>query len=82
MTTKAPSSLHDPTPASMLVTLARYRAKQAVLEQYRAQGRKPWWDCEAKDITKAANVYLQEQRMTVSKQQSLCRTPVQNGRPE
>src|SRR5262249_20217892 len=98
-----PSSLHQPIPASMLITLARYRAKKAVLEQFRAQGRRPWWDCEAKDITRAANVYLQEhpeiwaeakalaerisqhmqrKRRTVSKQQSLCRTPVQNGRPE
>jgi len=57
---KAPSSLHQPIPDSMLVTLARYRAKQAVLEQYRAKGLRPWWDCEAKDITKAANAYLQQ----------------------
>src|SRR5262249_30044994 len=58
--TKAPPSLHQPIPASMLVTLARYRAKQAVLEQYRAQGLRPWWDCEANDITKAANQYLKD----------------------
>ena len=57
---KAPSSLHQPIPASMLVTLARYRAKQAVLEQFRASGLRPWWDCEAKVISKAAEGYLKD----------------------
>jgi hypothetical protein len=85
------------------MVLARWLAKKAVVEQCRAQGLRPWWDCEAKDITKTANIYLQDhpelfdeakvlavrisqhmhrKRRTVSEQQSLCSTPVQNGRPE
>src|SRR5262249_16805929 len=47
-------------PAGMLVTLARQKARTAVLEQFRASGLRPWWDREAKDISKAANVYLKD----------------------
>jgi hypothetical protein len=85
------------------MVLARWLAKKAVLEQCRAQGLRPWWDCEARDVHKMAEEYLKDhpqlwteanalavrisqhmhrKRRTVSKQQSLCSTPVQNGRPE
>jgi hypothetical protein len=87
----------------MTAVLARWLAKKAVLEQCRAQGLRPWWDCEAKDITKAAGGYLKDhpelfteahalavrisqvmhkKRRPDPQRQSLCRTPVQNGRSE
>ena len=69
---KAPSSLHDPIPFSMLVTLARRSARQAVLEECRAQGLRPWWDLEAKDICKAADIYLQDHPELFAEAHSLC----------
>jgi hypothetical protein len=56
----------------MLVTLARHSARKAVLAQCRASGLRPWWDCEAKDITKAANVYLEEHPELWKEAHALC----------
>src|SRR5262245_57826933 len=56
---KSPSSLHQPIPASMLVTLARQKALNAVKLDLRDHGLKVWY-LEQKVLVAAANQYLKD----------------------
>jgi len=56
---KAFNNLHHPIPASMLVTLARQKALNAVKLDLRHKGFKPWY-MERKDLVAAAKAYLNE----------------------
>jgi hypothetical protein len=50
-----------------LITIARYLAKQAVKAEWRAQGRKVQY-IEAREITKASNIYLLRHNAELMKQ--------------
>jgi len=56
----------------MSAVLAKWLASKAVKEQLRASGIRYWWDCEAKDISKLANIYLAEHPELWNEARLLC----------